>query len=29
MPWNGIACSFALSLLLSAWAWKITIAKDF
>lgn len=29
MPWNGIAFSFALSLLLSAWAWKITIDRDF
>ena len=29
MPWNGIAFSFALSLLLSAWAWKVTIARDF
>jgi ABC-2 type transport system permease protein len=29
MPWYGIAVSFALSLLLSAWAWKVTIARDF
>lgn len=29
MPWNGIALSFALSLLLSAWAWKVTITRDF
>lgn len=29
MQWNGIAFSFALSLVLSAWAWKITIARDF
>ncbi len=29
MPWNGIIFSFALSLLLSAWAWRVTIAKDF
>lgn len=29
MLWNGIAFSFALSLLLSAWAWKITMARDF
>jgi ABC-2 type transport system permease protein len=29
MPWSGIAFSFALSLVLSAWAWKVTIAKDF
>ena len=28
MPWSGIAFSFALSLLLSAWAWKVTIARD-
>jgi ABC-2 type transport system permease protein len=29
MPWNGIAFSFALSLLLAAWAWKVTVARDF
>jgi len=29
MPWNGIAFSFALSLVLSAWAWKVTVARDF
>ena len=29
MPWNGIAFSFALSLVLSVWAWKVTSAKDF
>jgi hypothetical protein len=29
MPWNGIAFSFALSLGLSAWAWKATVARDF
>src|SRR5215831_7196107 len=29
MPWDGIAFSFALSLALSAWAWKVTIARDF
>ena len=29
MPWNGIAFSFALSLVLSACAWKITMARDF
>jgi len=29
MPWNGIAFSFVLSLALSAWAWKVTIARDF
>jgi len=28
-PWNGIAFSFALSLVLSAWAWKVTVARDF
>ncbi len=29
MPWNGIAFSFALSLVLSALAWKVTSARDF
>src|SRR5579864_115255 len=29
MPWSGIAFSFALSLALSAWAWKVTVARDF
>ena len=29
MPWSGIAFSFALSLMLSALAWKVTIARDF
>ena len=29
MPWNGIACSFVLSLVLSVWAWKVTAARDF
>jgi len=29
MPWTGIAFSFALSLALSAWAWKLTVARDF
>jgi len=29
MPWNGIALSFALSLVLAVWAWKATIARDF
>jgi len=29
MPWNGIAFSFALSLVLSAWAWKVTVSRDF
>jgi hypothetical protein len=29
MPWNGIALSFVLSLFISAWAWKVTIARDF
>lgn len=29
MPWNGIALSFALSLVLSVWAWKVTTARDF
>lgn len=29
MPWHGIALSFALSLFLSAWAWKVTISRDF
>jgi len=29
MPWSGIAFSFALSLVLSAWAWKVTVARDF
>jgi ABC-2 type transport system permease protein len=29
MPWNGIALSFSLSLVLSAWAWKVTGARDF
>jgi len=29
MPWNGIAFSFALSLVLTVWAWQFTIAKDF
>ena len=29
MPWNGIAFSLALSLALSAWAWKVTVARDF
>jgi len=29
MPWSGIVLSFALSLALLAWAWKVTIARDF
>ena len=29
MPWNGIACSFVLSLLLSVWAWRVTVSRDF
>jgi ABC-2 type transport system permease protein len=29
MPWNGIALSFSLSLVLSACAWKVTVARDF
>lgn len=29
MPWNGIAFSFVLSLVLSAVAWKVTSARDF
>jgi len=29
MPWNGIALSFALSLVLSGLAWKVTSARDF
>jgi ABC-2 type transport system permease protein len=29
MPWNGIAFSFALSLALSVWAWKVTVGRDF
>jgi len=29
VPWTGIAFSFALSLLLAAWAWKVTISRDF
>ena len=29
MPWNGIALSFALSLALSACAWKVTTNRDF
>jgi ABC-2 type transport system permease protein len=29
MPWGGIAFSFSLSLVLSAWAWKVTVARDF
>jgi len=29
MPWNGIAFSFVLSLVLSALAWKVTSARDF
>ncbi len=29
MPWNGIAFSFALSLVLAVCAWKLTIARDF
>jgi len=29
MPWNGIAFSFAVSLVLSALAWKVTSARDF
>jgi ABC-2 type transport system permease protein len=29
MPWNGVAFSFVLSLVLSMWAWKVTVARDF
>jgi ABC-2 type transport system permease protein len=29
MPWNGIALSFALSLVSSGLAWKVTSARDF
>ena len=29
MPWGGIALSCALSLVLSAWAWKVTRERDF
>jgi len=29
LPWTGIVFSFLLSLLLSALAWKVTIARDF
>lgn len=29
MPWSGIAFSLALSLALSAWAWRVTVARDF
>jgi len=29
MPWNGIAFSFALSLVLCAWAWRVTSTRDF
>lgn len=29
MPWNGIAISLALSLGLSALAWKVTVARDY
>jgi ABC-2 type transport system permease protein len=29
VPWNGIAFSFALSLLLAVWAWKVTVTRDF
>jgi hypothetical protein len=29
MPWDGIAISFAVSLVLSACAWKVTTDRDF
>jgi ABC-2 type transport system permease protein len=29
MPWNGIAVSFAITLVLSACAWRVTSARDF
>lgn len=29
MPWNGIVFSCALSLVLAAWAWKVTVSRDF
>jgi ABC-2 type transport system permease protein len=28
-PWGGIALSCALSLMLSAWAWRVTMERDF
>jgi hypothetical protein len=29
LPWTGIIFSFALSIMLSAWAWKVTKERDF